>query len=289
MPNKNYKEAVGGLWEEMGELGIDFLKSEGLKPEHKFLDIGCGPGRIGVPVSEYLEPGNYYGVEKEQWLLDNFERGDREPNLLCDENFNFAHFGTEFDVAFAQSVFTHMDNDKIRSLLENLRPVLKGSLYATFFDPVNGNHTIKTHDNSDPFHQTVDTLRSLAAGYDVEEIGDWGHPRGQRMIKISVDASHLDSEEEVAEEAAPETVAVTDKKDVVVEPEPLDVWSYESPSVNDDEEEEAPSADSDIPSAEELEEMSRKEVIDLAKSLGIEEEPRKYTKSYIEDIEALRN
>jgi hypothetical protein len=42
-----HREYVGGLWEAMGKLQFDFLISRGLKPEHVFLDIACGPLRGG--------------------------------------------------------------------------------------------------------------------------------------------------------------------------------------------------------------------------------------------------
>jgi hypothetical protein len=37
-----YKDLVGGDWEEIGEWQIDFWREHGLKPEHDFLDVGCG-------------------------------------------------------------------------------------------------------------------------------------------------------------------------------------------------------------------------------------------------------
>ena len=42
---------------------------------------------------------------------------------------------------------------------------------------------IVTHCDRDPFHYAFDELRMLAglAGLHAERIGDWGHPRGQRM------------------------------------------------------------------------------------------------------------
>ena len=34
-----YKKAVGGMWQEIGELQFNFLLSQGLKPTDYFLDI----------------------------------------------------------------------------------------------------------------------------------------------------------------------------------------------------------------------------------------------------------
>ncbi len=39
--------AVGGLWDEIGQLQFDFLRAKGLLPRHKLLDFGCGSLRGG--------------------------------------------------------------------------------------------------------------------------------------------------------------------------------------------------------------------------------------------------
>lgn len=36
-----HREPVGGMWEEIGRLQFDFLIQNGLKPDHKLLDVGC--------------------------------------------------------------------------------------------------------------------------------------------------------------------------------------------------------------------------------------------------------
>jgi hypothetical protein len=48
---------IGGLWDELGRLQVDFPVSEGLEPAHVLLDIGCGSLRGGVHLIPYLEPG----------------------------------------------------------------------------------------------------------------------------------------------------------------------------------------------------------------------------------------
>ena len=42
--------AVGGLWELHGDLQKNYLIGQGLNPEHKLLDIGCGVFRLGVKI-----------------------------------------------------------------------------------------------------------------------------------------------------------------------------------------------------------------------------------------------
>jgi hypothetical protein len=39
---EDHRRCVGGKWDEIGKLQIDFLKEQGLEKNMKFLDIGCG-------------------------------------------------------------------------------------------------------------------------------------------------------------------------------------------------------------------------------------------------------
>lgn len=63
-------DAVGGLWQQMGQLQFDFLVRQGLKPEHRLLDIGCGTLRGGRHFIRYLNPGNYTGMDISPKALD---------------------------------------------------------------------------------------------------------------------------------------------------------------------------------------------------------------------------
>lgn len=48
-----HRGAVGGMWDQIGKLQFEFMVKHGLKPEHKFLDIGCGSLRGGATSSDF--------------------------------------------------------------------------------------------------------------------------------------------------------------------------------------------------------------------------------------------
>ena len=50
-----------GQFDEHRRFQIAFLKERGLVPSSQLLEIGCGPLTGGIPIIEYLEPGNYVG------------------------------------------------------------------------------------------------------------------------------------------------------------------------------------------------------------------------------------
>lgn len=196
-------KGVGGLWEEIGQLQFNFLLDKGLQPHHKLLDIGCGSLRGGVRFAKYLDGGNYYGMDKEQWLLDaavevelpRHGLSDKPVHLLRRDDFDFSGFGTRFDYAIAQSVFTHLTWNSILRCLVNVERVLEdnGRLYATFFEDKQGDHRIDeirhpggttTYPDTNPFHYEFDVFVELARRVRLEAqyIGEWGHPKNQVMM-----------------------------------------------------------------------------------------------------------
>lgn len=196
----NHREAVGGLWDEVGLLQYRFMKIAGLKPHHKLLDIGCGSLRGGIHFADYLDVGNYYGIDKDYDLVfagveKELSKYTNKPvKTLIDDNFSFEKFDVMFDFAIAQSVFTHLCRMDIAMCLRKLAKVLKpgGKLYATYFE---GPHTnfvkqkcgIVTYPNSDPYHQSYfefyDRYNDRNT-WTVNYIGVWGHPRGQLMLEF---------------------------------------------------------------------------------------------------------
>ena len=64
-----HREFIGGVWDTHGERQLEYLRAQGLQPHHRLVDIGCGPFRAGRHFLDYLDPGNYYGVEANHSLI----------------------------------------------------------------------------------------------------------------------------------------------------------------------------------------------------------------------------
>jgi Methyltransferase domain len=200
-----HRAVVGGLWSEIGQLQFQFLRGNGLLPDHKLLDIGCGALRGGIQFVEYLDPGNYYGVDINASLVEAGKHelnreglNSKQPHLLVNDRFDFDRFGTSFDFAIAQSVFTHLDMNRIIRCFVQARKVLKSDarLFATFFLAPSPGHIapikhepggIITNFDTDPFHYSFCEMEWLAdiSGLSARLIGDWNHPRNQMMIELS--------------------------------------------------------------------------------------------------------
>ncbi|MGH2979760.1 MAG: class I SAM-dependent methyltransferase [Solirubrobacterales bacterium] len=199
-----HRRAVGGvgpMWDRIADLQLEFMTGAGLRPEHCLLDIGCGSLRGGSRFIPYLDAGHYFGVDRNARLIetglseeiDEDVRAEKRPQVAVMEDFGFERLGRRFDFALAQSVFTHLPLNSIMRCLVNVARVLEpdGRCYATFFenpdkrnlDPVEQAMTESFYD-ADPFHYDVDTLACVCrgTGLELEYVGEWGHPRGQRML-----------------------------------------------------------------------------------------------------------
>jgi ubiquinone/menaquinone biosynthesis C-methylase UbiE len=195
------------LWEQLGKLQLDTCVREGLKPSHKFLDIGCGSLRGGVNFIKYLNSGNYFGLDINESLIaagydkeldDVARRRTPRSNLKQNENFDFSLFNKEFDFALALSVFTHLSLNDIRVCMERLSLVMKSGakFLASFFQiesdrdsflPMQQEMGIVTQAAADPFHYYEEDFFWIVnkKNWLVETVFDFNHPRNQKLLRFT--------------------------------------------------------------------------------------------------------
>jgi SAM-dependent methyltransferase len=207
LERKEHRKFVGGLWETMGKFQLDYLVEQGLDPAHRFLDVGCGSLRAGNQLVDYLAPGNYYGIDINESLIDagytrelTDEQRAKLPraNLRSTDRFD-ADFGVEFDMAIAQSVFTHVSLNDIRLCLYRVAPQMKvgGRFFASFFKapkdfPLDGilHSDTKLRDKfteKNVFWYWPQDLKwaSSFSAWEFRFIGKWGHPRRQKLVEFT--------------------------------------------------------------------------------------------------------
>jgi SAM-dependent methyltransferase len=140
------------------EIGAEFLRwfveLGGLKPDERVLDLGCGIGRMALPLTRYLDGGRYVGLDVVadgiEWCRANI--GARHPA------FRFAHLDLHHpiynpigrgrtsevrlplpdacvDFAFMTSVLTHLPSTEVAAYAREVRRVLApgGRLLVTAF------------------------------------------------------------------------------------------------------------------------------------------------------------
>lgn len=124
-----------GQFDEHRRFQITFLKERGLVPTNQLLEIGCGPLTGGVPIIDYLQAGNYVGVDVRRSVLDmawrevgKAELGVKNPRLICSSSFGSAELdGRMFDFILSFSVLYHLTDDKLNSYFKAVRSMLKST------------------------------------------------------------------------------------------------------------------------------------------------------------------
>ena len=117
----------------------------GLRPDERVLDIGSGAGRVARPLAAYLSSaGGYVGFDVSraavagcrrrfarlrpefQFVHADVRNADYSPRgALAETGYRFPCADGSIDLAFAMSVFTHMQLDPIRHYLEEAARVLR--------------------------------------------------------------------------------------------------------------------------------------------------------------------
>jgi SAM-dependent methyltransferase len=185
------KAAIGGMWEEVGQMQIDFLSGEGLAEQHRMLDIGCGTLRGGRHFIRHLDPEGYTGVDISEGVIEAgkqllVDEGlvEKRPRLLANTagDLRFAMFTDEtFDFLLAQSVFTHLKEEHIEECFQNIGRVMGGDsrFYFTFYS---GEAAPRSGPKSFQFPFSFFEKVAKENGFELTERSqDYPHPRGQRM------------------------------------------------------------------------------------------------------------
>jgi len=188
--------AVGGMWEEIGRLQFEFLVNNGLRPDQRLLDIGCGTLRGGRHFIKYMNAGNYSGIdispkaiEYGKHLVAQEGLSEKQPRLQVSRNkdLRFEEFdGEVFDYLLAQSVFTHLKPEHIEECFEHIGRIMKQD--SIFFFTFNREDREFKQIGLKDFGYPFAFFQRLADehGFDVRDrSADYSHPRGQHMAMLS--------------------------------------------------------------------------------------------------------
>jgi SAM-dependent methyltransferase len=172
----------GGDFKAIGRYFVDwFIAHCDLRPNNRVLDVGCGIGRVAVPLTKYLNAEGCYegfdivpkGIEWcQQHITPRFPNFRFQLAGIYNTSYNptatvraseyvFPYPDGWFDLVFLTSVFTHMLPADVEHYLVEIARVLRpgGRCFATFFllDDVS-RELIAAGKSLLPFHHSLGDL-----------------------------------------------------------------------------------------------------------------------------------
>jgi len=136
------------------EFAEHFKTLGGLKPTDRVLDIGCGIGRMAIPLTGYLAEGKYEGFDIDKrgidWCTKNitpvcpkfkfqyvdlYNKFYNQSGKIQPQGFKFPYPDNSFDFVFATSVFTHLLPADAAHYLDEVKRVTApgGTAFLTWF------------------------------------------------------------------------------------------------------------------------------------------------------------
>src|SRR6201984_1211682 len=123
--DSHYRAFVGPPedYDLIAAMTFNLLTTLGLRQHHSLLDVGCGSLRIGRLLIPYLNRRKYFGVEPNEWLVEEGikrELGQALLQIKCPAFFfsdspeTVTQAKVAFDFALAQSIFSHCGLDRIK-------------------------------------------------------------------------------------------------------------------------------------------------------------------------------
>jgi hypothetical protein len=195
---RHYRAFIGATqtYDIFSHMQFSLMTLLGLRQEHTLLDIGCGSLRAGKLFLMYLLPDRYFGIEPEQWLVEEgIEREigreliDRKrPRFLFDDKFPCTTFGVQFDFIVAQSIFSHASLAQIRRCLSEARASMKAtSMLAASFVEGEEDYVGQEWVYPETIRYRAATIERLAmeAGLTCRRL-DWFHIGGQAWFLFFV-------------------------------------------------------------------------------------------------------
>jgi SAM-dependent methyltransferase len=183
----------GESYDLIAAMTFNLLTSYGLRGHHRVLDIGCGSLRNGRLLIQYLDAGNYVGVEPNYWLLDDamkYETGNeimemKQTTFIVDNKIE--KYDNYFDYVFAQSIFSHAGFDIMGSWFQDIKRVLKpdGFCFFTYFKSVHSDKSKTGWAYPDCVKHCIEDIKFLADELSMEAFDIYvPHPHDQQWVQM---------------------------------------------------------------------------------------------------------
>ena len=133
---------------DMGHKFLNLLKKYGLKKDSTFLDYGCGYGRIGIPVINYINKGNYFGIDLSKERIRIAKDYAKESKLDIKAPVFLPSFKKslsdlcntkKFDCILIYTVLCHNTPKEVEKILKEVKQFITkdGKIFIDYVNPNN--------------------------------------------------------------------------------------------------------------------------------------------------------
>lgn len=197
-----HRRAAGPKWAERGAWEVEFLRAQGLRPSQELFDVACGDFSGALHFLMYMEPGHYWGYERQRNLFDaatvELARAGVDPtrgHLIYNDTFDFRVVPHRFDVVLAGSLFVRLPLNQVAHCIAAGLKMLKpgGTFFGTWYDtdpadlfnPVPRSDGFVTYGDREPYHYTFSMLAGIAetVGGQATRLSE-RHPAGESVLAI---------------------------------------------------------------------------------------------------------
>ena len=150
-----------------------------LQPNHRVLDIGCGPGTITCDIaSEHVAKGYVTGLDASDSVIAQAtklagERGVQNVTFLAGDAYNLSYGDGEFDVVFCHQVLQHV-HDPVELLREMKRVCKTDGIVAARESDYDGFTWYPASEGLDEWRRVYRTVAR----------GNGGEPNAGRMVHV---------------------------------------------------------------------------------------------------------
>ena len=184
---KGIRDAIGANFDTMGLIQRDLLVAHGLRPDGVVVDVGCGAGRLALPLSTYLtEEGHYTGTDVVPELVRYARRLVNRPDwkFRVVDQLRIPAPRDSADIVCFFSVMTHLRHEHSYLYLRAAKRVVKptGRIVVSFLEFATHAHwAVFEHNYEDPFADkpldqflSRDALQAFAKHLDLDIVAIHG-------------------------------------------------------------------------------------------------------------------
>jgi SAM-dependent methyltransferase len=184
-----------GFWTALQRYHLELLTRNGLKHNHRLLDVGCGPLLGGIKFIEYLDPNNYVGydidpvrIETAKEQIKKHKLETKKPRIFVSSDFGASELRETFDFIWASQMLYYFDDEKLKGIFRTVATQLApgGKFLGDVFEL--DHYEFRFPELGKYVRHTPESMQKVAAHAGLNctllgTIGEFGYPKRLSLRK----------------------------------------------------------------------------------------------------------